>query len=148
MSAKTYLQEIRKQQALIHALEQKAEVIRARAEGMKAITYDRDKVQVSPESRMEDLVVRLVEIEERIGAELVKYHEALDVRLRQIRELPPDCAEILIQRYVMTGPKGEPLTWEQIAVNIARSFSYVTHMHGVALQEFSRRFPKVCKHLQ
>ena len=34
--------------------------------------------------------IRLATAEkERIGAELVKYHEALDVRLRQIRELPP-----------------------------------------------------------
>lgn len=148
MKAKEYLSEIRTHQQLIRALEQKAEELRTQAEGMKAITYDKDKVQVSPESRMEDLVVRLVEIEERIGAELVKYYEALDVRLRQIRELPPDCAEILIQRYVMTGPKGEPLTWEQIAVNIARSFSYVTHMHGIALQAFSKRFPKVCKQMQ
>lgn len=142
MKAKEYLSEIRTHQQLIRALEQKAEELRTQAEGMKAITYDKDRVQVSPENTMESMIIRLVEVEERLGEELVRYHAELEKRISQIRQLPPDYAEILIQRYVMTGDHGEALTWEQIAVNMHRSFSYVTHMHGTALIAFGNQFQK------
>lgn len=145
MKAKEYLSEIRTHQQLIRALEQKAEELRTQAEGMKAITYDKDRVQVSPANTMESMIIRLVEVEERLGEELLKYHAELNKRISQIRQLPPDYAEILIQRYVMTGDHGEALTWEQIAVNIHKSFGRVTHLHGEALVAFENRYFKVSK---
>lgn len=144
MTAKEYLSEIHKQRRLLRTLELRAEELRTQAEGVKAIKYDRDKVQVSPTNMMEEIVPKLVEVEEQIGRQIIRVQLEIDKRIEQIAQMRPDHAEVLLQRYVDTD-HGKPLTWEQIAVNIHRSFVRVTHLHGEALAEFTRRFLKVDK---
>lgn len=138
MTAKEYLSEIQKMRRLLHSLEIRAEELRTQAEGMKAITYDRDKVQVSPASRMEDLVVRLVEVEEEYGRQIVRYHTEMQKRIKQIAALRSDYAEILRLRYVEGN--GHPLRLEEIALRMHLSWPRVKHLHGEALEAFRRKW--------
>ena len=138
MTAKEYLSEIQKMRRLLHSLELRAEELRTQAEGVKAIRYDGDKVQVSPASRMEDLVARLVEVEEEYARQIFYYHTEMQKRIKQIAALRADYAEILRLRYVEGN--GHPLRLEQIALRMHLSWPRVKHLHGEALEAFRKRW--------
>lgn len=138
MTAKEYLSEIRKQRRIIRTLEQRAEELRAQAEGVKAITYDRDKVQVSPSNMMEEIIPKLVETEEEYARQILRYHTEMQKRIDQIAALRSDYAEILRLRYVEGN--GHPLRLEEIALRMFMSFNRVRHLHGEALEAFRRRW--------
>jgi len=141
MTAKEYLMEIQRCKRAMETLGEKAEALRAELEGLKAITYDKDRVQVSPSNRMEELMPRLVELEERYGEAIFKYHSAILVRVQQIAEIGRnDYSEILRLRYVETGKNGKRLTLEEIAVRTHRSFEWVRHLHGRALAAFEKKY--------
>lgn len=141
MTAKEYLSEIRKQRRIIRTLEQRAEELRTQAEGVKAITYDRDKVQVSPANMMEEIIPRLIEVEEEYAKQILRYHTEMQKRIGQIAEMRTDYAEILRLRYVEGN--GRPLRLEEIAVRTHMSFDRVRHLHGEALVAFGRKWLKV-----
>lgn len=141
MTAKEYLMEIQRCKRAMETLGQKAEQLRAEMEGLKAITYDKDRVQVSPSNRMEELMPRLIEAEERYGEAIYKYHTAILARVQQIAEIGRnDYEEILRLRYVETNKQGRRYTLEEIAVKTHRSFDWVRHLHGKALQAFERKY--------
>ena len=137
MTAKEYLMEIQRCKRAMETLGQKAEQLRAEMEGLKAITYDKDRVQVSPSNRMEELMPRLIDIEERYGEMIFKYHTAILVRTEQINNIGrEDYAEILRLRYL----GDRRMTLEEIAVKTHRSFDRVRHLHGEALAAFGRKY--------
>lgn len=141
MTAKEYLLEIQKFKRTADALGEKAEALRTEMEGLKAITYDRDRVQVSPTNRVEELMPRLVELEEKYGDAILEYHKAVQIRTQQIAEIGrSDYSEILRLRYVETNKYGRRYTLEEIAVKTHRSFDRVAHLHGEALQAFGRKY--------
>lgn len=140
MTAKEYLLEIRKQRRVLHSLEQRAEELRTQAEGVKAITYDRDKVQTSPENMMEKIMPALVEVEEEYARQIFFYHTEMQKRIKQIAALRADYAEILRLRYVEGN--GRPLKLEEIALRMGMSWPRVKHLHGEALEAFRRKWLK------
>lgn len=143
MTAKEYLLEIQKMKRTMDSLGEKAEALRAEMEGLKAITYDKDRVQVSPSDRMSELMPRLIDLEEKYGETIYKYHAAILIRTEQIDNIGrADYAEILRLRYVELGKNGRRLTLEEIAVRTHRSFDRVRHLHGEALAAFGKRYLK------
>ena len=138
MTAKEYLSEIHKLRRLLRSLELKAEELRTQAEGVKAITYDKDKVQTSPSNLMEELVLRLVEVEEEYGRQIVHYHTEMQKRIDQIAAMRPDYAEILRLRYIEGN--GHALRLEEIALRMHLSWPRVKHLHGEALEAFRRKW--------
>lgn len=137
MTAKEYLSEIQKMRRLLHSLELRAEELRTQAEGVKAMRYDRDKVQVSPTNMMEELAPLLVEVEEEYGRQIVKYHEAVLIRIRQIEALSAQSAELLTLRYI------DGLSLWKVSKRMHLSFDRVRHLHGIALEEFRKRWRKL-----
>lgn len=141
MTAKEYLSEIQRMKRTADALGEKAEALRTEMEGLKAITYDRDRVQVSPTDRMSELMPRLLDLEEKYGKAIFEYHKAILIRTRQIAELGrDDYAEILRLRYVEFNERGRRHSLEEIAVKTHRSFDRVAHLHGEALEAFRRKY--------
>lgn len=135
MTAKEYLLEIQKYRRLMKSLEEKAEALRTELAGLKAITYDKDRVQVSPSNKMEELIPRLVEIEEQYGRTLMKYHNEVLVRIQQIESIQPrECSEILRLRYI-DGKK-----WEQIAEEMSYTERNLFYLHGRALRIFEKKY--------
>lgn len=141
MTAKEYLLEIQRCKQTMESLGQKAAQLRSEMEGLKAITYDKERVQVSPSNRMEELMPRLIEVEERYGEAIYNYHKTVLLRTQQIANIGRnDYAEILRLRYVETNQNGQRHTLEEIAVKTHRSFDRVAHLHGEALDAFRRKY--------
>lgn len=134
MTAKEYLSEIQKMRRLLHSLELRAEELRTQAEGVKAIRYDGDKVQVSPTNMMEKLVPLLVEIEEEYGRQVLKYHEAVLTRIRQIEALSAQSAELLTLRYI------DGLSLWKVSKRMHKEYDWTRHLHGMALEEFRKKW--------
>lgn len=141
MTAKEYLMQIQRMKQTADSLGEKAEALRTEMEGLKAITYDKDRVQVSPSNRMEELIPKLIEAEEKYGEALFNYYKEILLRTQQIDEIGrADYAEILRLRYVELGKHGHRLTLEEIAVKTHRSFEWVRHLHGRALKAFEKKY--------
>ena len=143
MTAKEYLSEALKYRRAMNTLKERAESLRTELIGLKAITYDRDRVQISPTNKIEELMPRLIEIEERYGEMIFKYHKALLIRTAQVEEIGrDDYAEILRLRYLETNAKGKRHSLNEIAEKTHRSFDWVRHLHGQALRAFERKYLK------
>lgn len=141
MTAKEYLLEIQKCKRTADLLDERAEALRTKMEGLKAITYDKDRVQVSPSNKMEELIPLLVEIEERYAEALIKYHRRILVCMEQVDSLQSSLqSRLLVLRYF------NDESWEQIAQDLnpdreqPYSYEYVIRLHGKALQNFSKKF--------
>lgn len=63
----------------IESLMLEIEVMRARAEGLGAIRYDKDRVQTSPQDTMSDAVIRLIEFVDGLEH---KHVELVEQRMR------------------------------------------------------------------
>lgn len=125
------------------SLERKIELLRHRAEGLKGITYDKDKVQTSPANAIEDAVSELVDLESRLAEVSHKYAEAARIRTNQILDMEnAQYAELLYLRYVDDGKNGKGNTLDDVAEEMHYSFKYVRNLHGKALQEFGRLYLK------
>lgn len=129
-----FLKSIRRKRLELRTLQENADELR----GMlmpKAITYDRDKVQTSPEEKLSQIVANLIAVE--------KHQEVLANRLSKdilIAEqligamTTPEYRELIRLRYLSGGTK--PLTWEQIAEKMEYSTDHVRgKLHGKAIKE-------------
>ena len=145
MTAKEYLSKIRLYKWRAESLQKKCEELRVQAEGLKAITYDRDRVQTSPENRLEHTMLKLVDLENKYAAAIAKSHAAVQIRAQQIQKMDnPLYAEVLALRYV------DGLSINQVAVEVQirhpeKTYrdDYIRHVHGWALQAFEKQYPKI-----
>ena len=135
MTAKQYLIEINKYHRICLSLQDQIEDLRHQIGGLRAITYDKDRVQVSPSNKMEELVPKLIKLEERYTRNLIKYKAEVLKRTKQIAELPnPLHVTVLTLRYCQNK------RWEEIAAETGYTFRHITRVHGDALQAFARKY--------
>lgn len=145
MTAKEYLSKIQTYRRTMNAIAQRIEELYAEAAGVKAIVYDKDRVQVSPENRFEQIMVRLDKEAEKWAKARRRYEKEVRKRTEQIAGMDrPDHAEILRLKYLEMDMFGRPMTLEQIACTMHLSFFRVAHLHGEALQAFDKKY-KVSK---
>lgn len=145
MKAKDYLSQIRTMKAALDRCLERIEELYHEASGVKAIVYDKDRVQVSPSNKLEELMAKIDEEAEKWAKLRAKYDREVRKRTDMINRMPkPDHAEILRLRYLEEGRNGM-MTLEEIAVKMHLSFYRTAHLHGEALSEFSRLY-KVSKH--
>ena len=146
MTAKEYLSKIQIYRRAIMSTQLRIEELEHQASGIRAITYDRDRVQVSPENRMEDIMVRIDALTEKLGRQVVKYQTEVAKREKQVMAMDnPDHVEILRLRYLTLGFDGRPMSLEEIACTMHLSYFRVRHLHGEALAAFDQRY-KVSTH--
>lgn len=133
MTAKEYLSELDDIRYAMASMREHIEELYAIAGGLKAITYDKDRVQVSPENRFEKLMIKLDAAGRDYAAEVSGYMREYDHRRKMIGALRNKThAKILRLRYL------DGKRWEEIAVATGYTFRHVTRLHGDALQEFAR----------
>lgn len=134
MRAKQYLLEIGSYRRVCVSLNEQIEDLRNQIGGLRAIAYDKDRVQVSPANRMEELIPKLIKIEAELTDALVKYNTEVLKRTQEISELSnPMHVTVLTARYC-NGKK-----WEEIAVETGYTFRHILRIHGDALQAFERK---------
>ena len=141
MTAKEYLSRIQTYRRAIMSTQLRIEELEHQASGIRAITYDRDRVQVSPENRMEDIMVKIDGQVRKLSKQIMKYQAELSKRERQIMAMEnPDHVEILRLRYLDLDDDGRPMTLEEIACCMHRSFYRIAHLHGDALEAFRKKY--------
>ena len=142
MTAKEYLLHIRTLRRRCESLENQLEELRSKAEGVKAITYDQDRVQTSPENRLEIIMIRIVDLEHKYITTLANCHAAIQIREKQIAGLDNQLfAEVLTLRYI------DNRTFDDIAAIIQQKYpnkvyrnDYIRHVHGWALKAFENKY--------
>ena len=143
MTAKQYLGRVHHLRRQCESLERKIMLLRAKAEGLRAITYDKDKVQVSPTNTIEEAVTELVNLESRYKELIIRYSEAITTRIDQIQGLEdPRYAEVLMMRYIEEEPhaRNGQMTFDDIAEEMHYSVSRIRFLHGAALQAFAKKY--------
>lgn len=143
MKPKTYLSEIHRLRRMAQRLERKIETLRHRAEGLKSITYDKDRVQTSPANTIEAAVVELVDLETRLAEVSHRYAETARIRTKQILDMDnAQYAELLYLRYVDDGRNGKGNTLDDVAEEMNYSAQHIRRLHGQALQAFGNLYLK------
>ena len=138
MTAKEYLDELNTIRDDMHSMELMIEDLYGRASGLKAIRYDKDKVQTAQGDSLAELTIKITEVAEKYSSEVLKYKKEYDKRRRLINGMPNRMyAKILRLRYL------DGKRWEEIAVETHYSFRHVTRLHGDALKSFTDRFKSV-----
>ena len=141
MTAKEYLLKIQTYKRGMLRTEQTIEALYAAAGGLKGVTYDRDRVQTSPENMMEISFVRIDEERKKLADQSVKYAEAVRVRLDRITQLDnPAYSEVLSLRYIDLERGGRLKTFEKIGRKMGYSESQVKRLHGQALEAFRKKY--------
>lgn len=138
MTAKEYLLQLDTLRDEIESTNLALEKIFTEASGIKAITYDKDRVQVSPSNHAENFMVKLAELGDEYAQMQMKYKLERDKRIAMINGLSnPIHVRILRKRYI------DGKTFEEIAVTLHYTYRHVTRLHGSALQEFSAKYKDV-----
>lgn len=123
----------------VKALEDRVAELEHKMQGLKAITYDADRVQTSPTNRMEELYMALEDAVERNVKKYKKSVGEIEKAFEQVHMMDnPLHIEILTLRYFTDDEDGRQMSLERIACIMHRSFDHVRHLHGRALQEFER----------
>ena len=138
MTAKEYLQQLDTLRDEIESTNLALEKIFTEAQGIKAIVYDKDKVQVSPDNHSENFMIKLAELGDEYARMQMSYKLERDKRIAMINGLSnPIHVRILRKRYI------DGKTFEEIAVALHYTYRHVTRLHGSALQEFSAKYKDV-----
>lgn len=146
MTAKQYLGRVHHLRRQCESLERKIMLLRAKAEGLRAITYDKDKVMASPTNTIEEAVTELVNLEGVYRDYILMYSDAIATLIKQINGMEDQRhVEILTLRYIEERKTPDrygrwTLSWMDIAKKAHMSYSVATKLHGEALKAFAEKY--------
>ncbi|MCI6261231.1 MAG: hypothetical protein MR616_08835 [Pyramidobacter sp.] len=106
-------------------------MLRAKAEGVRGLEYDRQTVHGGAErSALEDAVCAIADCEAEIRAKIARWEAALDRVTGIIHGVPSQKLAVILQmRYLNLWP------FEKIAVELGYTWRHVNRMHVLALKE-------------
>ena len=140
MTAKEYLSQVIKLKKKAESLTRKEEELRSRAEGLKAIVYDKDKVQVSAIDQMPDAIAELIETQVKLAttiASCYQYIARCEEMIGQLHSVKQ--AEVLRWRYIEDNA-GRQYYFSEIAEKMdIQDTSTVIKLHKRALKSFQEK---------
>ena len=140
MTAKEYLSQVIKLKKKAESLTRKEEELRSRAEGLKAIVYDKDKVQVSAIYQMPDAIAELIETQVKLAttiASCYQYIARCEEMIGQLHSVKQ--AEVLRWRYIEDNA-GRQYYFSEIAEKMdIQDTSTVIKLHKRALKSFQKK---------
>lgn len=142
MTAKEYLSKIQTYRRAVQTYADRIEELYHDASGLKAIVYDKDRVQVSPENKLEKIFEKIDREAEKYAKARLKLEAEVQKRVDQIAGLErAEYAELLRMRYI------EDMNLLQITLAMKDkdggqrySYDHVKHMHGWALSAFQKKY--------
>ena len=136
MTAKEYLSQVRRLRHMVKREQDQIAELRAMAESVGALRYDRDVVQSSPSNdAMPNCLIRLTEAEARARQKLEEYFDLTATVISQLNQITPGLySDILYMRYI----EGKSLY--RISKELNYSHEWIRHAHGRALQNFEKKF--------
>ena len=142
MTAKEYLNEIQSYREILEEIEKNIEELFTKAQGVKAMIYDQDRVQVSAKNLFEETMVELDEEASRWAELQIEYQKALRLRIQQIKGMEkPLHSELLRLVYI----DGLSLRMATAKIQIAHpdrvyGENYIRQVHGWALDAFDKKY--------
>lgn len=134
MTAKQYLKQIKLIEGRIYRNRNRISELRAAADGLRAIRYDGDPVQTSPEDRMAEVVGRIVDLETETAAEILRLEQLKTEVTEQIHTIGYEDGENVLYMKWVAG-----LSFYAIADQMHYSLRHVHRIHGRALQLLTER---------
>ena len=137
MTAKEYLRRIRDAESDLRSAEMDYQRARDDVMNLKAIEYDKDKVNNSHIGDLSDAIAALEKYAARVSEQwdrLIVMREEAKAQIEQIAD--GRYREVLHRRYL----QGE--SWEYIAVGMGYAYHHIHKLHGQALNEFEAVFEK------
>ena len=134
MTAKEYLRRVRDAESDLRSAEMDYQRARDDVMNLKAIEYDKDKVNNSHIGDLSDAIAALEKYAARVSEQwdrLIAMREEAKERIGEIAD--GRYREVLTRRYL----QGE--SWEYIAVGMGYSFRQVTRLHGGALRAIAEK---------
>ncbi|WP_296822575.1 DUF1492 domain-containing protein [uncultured Megasphaera sp.] len=131
MTAKEYLNRVRRQYYVVKRAEEELTAIKADILSLKASSMT-EHVSGTKESDLADKYIRLERYFDTVTAE---WDKLIDMRIEakaMIRTLPDETQQaVLYARYINCG------RWEDIAAGMNYSWKHIFRLHGKALQSFA-----------
>lgn len=134
---KEYFRQIRKEQLEIMHL---AEMIQHEELSLlpKAVTYDKDKVQISPEDILARSAAEIVEMQEELGRSILILKRKKAGAEAMIIKLENSDEREVMRYYYLDSLKGQLLRWEDVAEKMHRDKRQIFRIHGNALKNLSQ----------
>ncbi len=131
MNAKEYLRQLGRAEANIKAKKERLAALRDIAcSPASPVISDMPKAPPRNTSRIENMVMKMLELEDEIRSDEAALREEKTEALERIGMIPdPECQTILIARYFRNQ------TWEEIAQSMFYTERWIYKLHGRALQE-------------
>ena len=138
MTAKEYLNQLRRLKLKQRRVDEEIQTLDAALSSAGAIRYDKLNVQSSPENRMEAGIVRLAELRQKLAELRDEYIELYINISHQVNNLHGIglYKDILFMRYF----EGKP--FRKIADEMHYDTKYIANCHGRALQIFYEQYLK------
>lgn len=138
MRTQEYLSQALWLRGMIARQQEQIEMLRASAESVRPINYDKLDVQTSPDpDALANYMIRLEEAEKTAVKLLIQYQEAYNVIQSQIAEIEGSSGlyrEVLSLRWL----DGVPLP--RIAIRLNYAPQYIRTVHSNALRIFRKKF--------
>lgn len=147
MTAKEYLSKVHIYRRMLLSATDRIDELYAEASGVKAIVYDKDRIQMTPENRFEAIMTRIEAEAEKWASLRLKYEAEVRKREMQIADLSnASHIEVLTYRYLNLDSKGNLRRFEEIACLMNMDYGWVRHLHSKALTAFARKYGFESRH--
>lgn len=133
MKAKEYLQQLKRLDTMINQKIKELGDLRLMSQSVGGIDYSKERVQSSPsgDAPFVKPVLRMIELEQEINAEIDRFVDEKHEIINQIQALQNQKhIDILYKHYV------EFKRLEIVAVEMNFTYQYIVELHGTALKEF------------
>ena len=133
MKAKEYLRQLQRLDTMINQKIKELGDLRLMSQSVGGIDYSKERVQSSPsgDAPFVKPVLRMIELEQKINAEIDRFVDEKHEIINQIQALQnPKHIDILYKYYV------EFKRLEIVAVEMNFTYQYIVELHGTALKEF------------
>ena len=132
MNAKEYLNGIKYKRRQLDRFKQRREDLHIDV-SFGGIDYSADRVQSTPENKLEKAAVKLSERLQYLDRKIMELSVEIDDRLNSIESLDNGAyRDVLFKRY------SEYKSFEEISVEIGYAYNYTCNIHGEALKELSQ----------
>lgn len=133
MKAKEYLQQLQRLDTMINQKIKELGDLRLMSQSVGGIDYSKERVQSSPsgDAPFVKPVLRMIELEQEINAEIDRFVDKKHEIINQIQALQNQKhIDILYKHYA------EFKRLEIVAVEMNFTYQYIVELHGTALKEF------------
>lgn len=132
IDAKEYLKEIRTLRQYVERLKKRRQELHLDV-SFGSIDYAADKIQTSPENKLELALIKLSDRIESIDTTIARISVEIDDRLSNIESLEDyNYRNILFKRY------SEYKSFEEISIEMGYVYNYTCTLHGEALRAISK----------